>query len=399
MLSVLWISLAATDVLLGALPLGVFWVFFAFAFLTEGSAGKASPKIRLDTKRLAAVCGLMVASALFNLTASKPSSLAYSALFAGYAFWVIQRQDRFSRPTLVRALKCVIALYLASAMANLVLNQLGVVDANAFLLTRAAIDLNAGRVRPQGLSSEPSYAAFIVFIAWLGLVRLRALHVRRGLVFLAWAAAVTSSLVFFQSVYGLILFLVMLSVPFERFIRRYVLVFLAVLLLLIVLASGLQNSSSDYRVFRILAGVYSGELDGWLAEDGSSFFRFGPLIIYLQNANFLDLQIWLGHGAASSSVYFGELFGFHAGKDVETMQLGVLPGYLYDYGIIPFLAFMVFLFKACAGRHVWQARLMVALMLFNANFNTQIIWYAVTVLLLSTVPPPRVGRKRVNEAA
>ena len=381
----LLVSLAATDILLGIASLGIFWVFLAVAALSWHYGARARAPWPASARWLVLVLVLMAASTAVN-GAGRPESLAYAALFGLYGLWLLKAADSFSPDAVAKAMKIILVAYFLSALAATLLIRLGVNDLDSFPLTRVWTNTNSGETRPLGFSSEPSYAAFIVAFCWIVLVRLGRIHPGRRDGFAACTIATLISLQLLGSIYGYLLSVVVLLTTLQLLPRRTRPVVVAVAAVAMLAGYFLLPSDDDSRSLRIFGAVMTGDLDTWLVEDTSSFFRFGPFFTYILSANFGDLQTWLGHGATSASYFFVDLFREHIEQSTETVELGFVPSFLYDYGLLTGAVFIGFAYRLTRGRHRVAIATMMLLLVFNANFSTQMLWFALTCALLSQGP-------------
>lgn len=392
----LLLSLAATDVLIGIQSLGVFWpVLIAVAApLYRQARIFSTPQDSQLRKSLMLVLAGMAISSLIS-GASKPSSLAYALMFFIYGFWLLSTQDVFRANDVRRGMKIIIAAYFCSALAATLVIAMDISGMESFFLTRVWTNINTGEARPLGFSSEPSYAAFIVVLAWMALVRLD--HIRPGARngFALWTGLTLLSLQFLGSIYGYMLAVIVALTSLYLLPKRARRPWLAGGAAVGALATMyIGAGGDDVRSLRILQAVATGDLETWLLEDTSSFFRFGPLFTYLVGANFGDLATWLGHGATSSSYFFVELFRIHIAADNDTVELGLLPAYIYDYGLITGALLLGFLYRTTQGPLRPAMVAIFTLLVFNANFSTQMMWFAVTCALISRQPthPPLASR-------
>ncbi|WP_457427080.1 hypothetical protein [Roseateles sp. P5_E7] len=376
-------TLAATDVLIGIASLGIFWPVFALAVLGDGLAGRLRMRLTSDSRLLVLAMLLMFGSALMA-GAARATTLAYASLFTVYGLWLAANAGTFTTTVVAKAMKAILVAYFVSSLLATLLIQTGQLELKDFLLTRIYIQENTGEARPLGFSSEPSYAAFIVALCWITLLRIGAFgaqHVQR---WLPWTLLAVVSLTMLGSIYGYLLTFIIVGTSAFRFEKRTQLWLLGGLFALLGIAYLFgATPDGDSRSLRVLYAIASGDLDEWLIEDTSSFFRFGPFLTYVLSANFGDPQTWFGHGAGSSGFYFVDLFREHIEKNLDAVELGFVPAFLYDYGLVAAIAFLAFLFRATRGPHRVALILITGLMLFNANFNTQLMWFAVTCAFLS----------------
>lgn len=376
-------TLAATDMLIGIASIGIFWPIFALTALGDGLTGRLRMRLTSDSRLLALVTLLMFGSALIA-GAGRATTLAYASLFTVYGLWLTANAGTLTTTVVVKAMKAILLAYFVSSLLATLLIQTGHLEFNDFLLTRIYIHENTGEARPLGFSSEPSYAAFIVALCWTALLRVGAFGAQHEQRWLPWTLMAIVSLIMLGSIYGYLLTVIIVGTSVLRFEKRTQLWLFGGLFALLGIAYLFGASpEGDSRSLRILYAIASGDLDEWLIEDTSSFFRFGPFLTYILSANFGDPQTWFGHGAGSSGFYFVDLFREHIDINLDAVELGFVPAFLYDYGLVAAIAFLAFLFRATRGPHRVALILVTGLMLFNANFNTQLMWFAVTCAVLS----------------
>lgn len=392
----LLLSLAATDILIGVQALGVFWLVFVMVAIPIYRS--ADTRGTSETVRLRWVlCMVLVAMAVSGLSSatSKPSSMVYAATFLVYGFWLIASLGSFGGSNTAKAMRIIIGAYFCSALVAILFKWFGIEGIENFLFTRLWINTNAGEARPVGFTSEPSYAAFIIVLAWMSLVRLNEIRpgARNGFGF--WTGLTFISLQLYGSIYGYLLGLVVALTSLSLLpkpTRLLSLVGGALLSLFVILFVSMQ--SEEARSFRILTALISGDLETWLIEDTSSFFRFGPLFGYITSANFKDISTWLGHGATSGSYFFTDMFRLHIDAEKDGIELGLMPAFIYDYGFIAGVLFLGFLYRTTQGPFRPAMIAIIVLLIFNANFSTQMMWFAITCALLSSQSMFRVQSPR-----
>jgi len=379
------VTLAATDILIGVQSLGVFWPVFVLVALWHFASKKFHFPIKVTELRRSLIM-VVLAMALASLTSStaKPTSLAYAAMFLIYGFWLLSSIVTFQLVDIAKAMKIIVLAYFASALTATLAIAIGLTGFESFLLTRSWTNMNTGESRPMGFSSEPSYAAFIVVLAWLTLVRLGQIRPmsRNGFVF--WTGLTLLSLQLFGSIYGYLLAMVVVATSISLLPRRTRKLWLiAGSVLGVMVMTYFTFSDNDSRSLRILRAVFSGDLEIWLSEDTSSFFRFGPTFSYILSANLSDVGTWLGHGVASSGYFFTDLFRMQIDADKDTIELGFFPAFIYDYGLIAGALFLVFLYGVTRGPKRSALGATFLMLIFNANFSTQMMWFAITCGVLS----------------
>lgn len=380
----LLISLAATDILIGIQSLGVFWPVFA---LTALWLYRVRPHFSLDSKvygKWLLLVFMVMAISAISSGASRLASLGYASMFFVYGFWLLASLNAFREADTAKAMKVVVLAYFGTAIAAKLVGITGVGGLETFLLTRQWTNENTGEMRPLGFSSEPSYAAFIVVLSWMTLIRLGCVRpgARNG--FGLWTVLTLASLQMFGSIYGYLLGIIVALTALGLLPRAKRLRWTAAGVLLgLFIFPYIILGGDDARALRIFNAIVSGDLDTWLIEDTSSFFRFGPLFNYLAIAKISEPATWLGHGATSASYFFADLFRMHIDDSSDSIELGFLPAYIYDYGLVAGGLMLGFLYQTTRGSFRLAMVAILSLLVFNANFSTQMMWFAVTCGLVS----------------
>lgn len=388
MLFWLIIALSMTDVgiiPIGNVPITPFLLLLPFAHMVRENRPTASADAAIiGIKRaFCALVALMAVSVAANIGHAKPTSVAYSAIFASYAWYLTQTHHAIGKQNSILALKAVLIIYFIFTASTWLLSNAGISTEAFSALLKRVWDPNSGKFRFQGLSSEPSYAAIIVVASYVGLIRLSAI---RGQQRIFWSAIVLIQLMMFSSAYGYLLFFLSLFMEFwnqkKRSLGKYAIPSIGIIAVFFII-SGAEGGG---RLANIITSISSLDLGTWQRLDNSSFMRVGPMVLYIWNLSPLSLSGLLGHGAAASSDYFGDQLGVLAGQFVTTLQVGFIPAFFYDYGLLTAGAFLFFLKRLGGFRLVSPEAAMVLLVLFNANFNTQLIWFVATVLCITRAP-------------
>ena len=109
------------------------------------------------------------------------------------------------------------------------------------------------------------------------------------------------------------------------------------------------------------------------------YFRIAPLLHYVRISDLADLSFYIGHGAAASRKFIvPETYLAYEGDYLG----GFIPAFFYDYGIIGASLILVFIKKLLPGIFSIPTAI-IALVLFNANINTQLFWVIITCLALN----------------
>ncbi|MFH1373070.1 MAG: hypothetical protein ABII79_04675 [bacterium] len=331
-------------------------------------------------------------SSLINLHDAKLTSVIYSGIFL-LTFLVLMNCRRYLPvETFSRTLRAVIILYFANVVISQVLVMTGAADDVLGNIFHRLYDERIGVVRYYGFSSEPSYAAFVVLVSFLGWYSLPGAASRRQL--LLYSALVLYQVVAFSSIYGYLLAVAVAGVIAYRELPRRIFYLLPATLLLVAVMADFQTVvDSGSRVVRIAQALVSGQILSALDLndiDSSLFLRIAPFTEYFNSLNPADYHCYLGHGAMASTSFMTDTFLSHVHPDGDTVRTGFIPAFLYDYGLIGASLVIVLLLRLISGRKFSLAVVIFLAMLFNANFNTQLFWYIVIVFALVGLyqPPP-----------
>jgi len=374
--------LSATDLIfveLGNFGMTPFWAIFGVTLLQSKLGLAARGATAQGFRLLGALGAAFVLTTILSPGGTRETSLALSLAYVSFGFWLLSATHHVGGSEIKKALKGVVLAYLLSSILAYLLILTGQAEGPLAMVGKSSFDINSQTYRIQALSSEPSYAAIVIACCSLGMLRLRAagaLFTRNELAI--WGGGCLLLIVCFESILGYILALVVLTTVLNQKV-------LMVLIAVAAVVAGTMNTiQGDHRIFNILEGMLSGDMDYWMELDGSSFMRFGPLSFFVDNASLKDYTFWFGHGAASSTAFFGDAFGGLAGKDVDTIQAGLIPAFLYDYGLFAAGFLIAFAYLCCQGSYKRQALLLFAATAFNANFNTQLFWFVLAVMALSS---------------
>ncbi len=325
----------------------------------------------------------MVVSFLANRANSEISTAVFSLTWVIYWGWIILIRRLITTHQLRRTLEWVILIYFAFILASFLLTVLNVYELP--LPEFMGRTEGAGGFLPRfyGPTTEPSYAALILGAAWLGICRIAAgedgtTKTRRRIVL----AALFMSLLALQSIYGLLVALLVVSTMLGGFTTRVQRIgFLALGLLALPFLPAFVPP--DTRLGLIIAQIPSMSLYNLQTTDNSAFMRIGPFYEMISNNPIMSMPFWLGHGAGVSEFYFGNIFGYTAGGTITSLNLGFLPSFIYDFGLVSSILVVTYLMLICKGRFSFQARTLVLIALFNCNFNTHLFWFIASCFFLS----------------
>lgn len=354
-------------------PIIIYFIFTRLPFL-----GK--PEAVILTGYLFLVC-------LVNLGEVRWSSFAYSILFCIFFLFINQNQYFISNEYFEKISKTIIYLYLINVVfAQALFFSSGQLEPLDWLL-KGSLNTKTGEMRFQGFSSEPSYAAFVVLVAFLVYNRLTNETRKSKIMILLSVIYLTVS---FNSIYG---YIIAVAIGLDFILRRHIfnkfyqLIFLFITIIGLIVISGL-GISGESRTGELILFILSGNLNlaSLMLIDPSAFMRIGPFFEYLEEMDF-SIQTFIGYGPGASGVHFGSVFSdmidsSAKGYESGTIGSGFFPAFLYDYGIIGAVLMYLLVFRHGMSRIISVESFIIFLMLFNANFNTQLFWYVWAMLFI-----------------
>lgn len=138
------------------------------------------------------------------------------------------------------------------------------------------------------------------------------------------------------------------------------------------------NMESENRLIILIQELdFNNFVDSFISTDLSGAFRIVPNYFYIEQINLLSLNFYIGNGVDYASLYISKLM---PGLENDfNFPGGALPYMLFDYGLLTFLAFSIFL-----GRNILTGRyeifwLFAIFVMINANFNTQLMWIFISL--------------------
>lgn len=313
-------------------------------------------------------------SVLARFNGYRISSYAYTLFFTGiFILMASNIRNALDRDQLKGILRFITWCFFGTMLVQQVCVSLGlpVVNINPEFSARFMAELSWFRVN--SLSSEPSYGATIIVI--IGYVYYCISDGFRGEWLRFWLPAIYLW-IFFNSALATILVPILILVLISG--RRWWLLPLLGLLLVPLL---FIIESENRAILLIQQLDWNNIVDSFLAVDLSGAFRVIPAVFYVQQASPGSADFWLGHGVDYGSDYISRLMpGVESDMDFPG---GMLPFFLFDYGVLCFAVFCTFLHRSISfGNRVafWVIALFV---MVNANFNTQLMWIFITLMYLA----------------
>ncbi|GAA4941866.1 hypothetical protein GCM10023314_13610 [Algibacter agarivorans] len=243
-------------------------------------------------------------------------------------------------------------------------------------------DIRTHIFRYHSLSSEPSYAAIIVFVCFAVLNDL--VKIKKSLIW--YGIIVLYMLLSFKSSMGFLIlgvwFISQITFSKKYFIILGVIIFTGILLFFFTSIGG--KSIDRLREIVFLLFSFKGSfMENLNLIDSSAHARIGPMIYYLQNMDFLYYKTYFGYGAGMSTPYFSTYIYPEAWNTDMIINTGFIPAFLYDFGIIGVSLVFRFIWLLVKFRNAFF-KIIFIIILLNSNFNTQLFWFTITIIALSS---------------
>jgi hypothetical protein len=373
----------------------LFYSFFALVILVIFNF-RSFP--RAKNQELIVVLVFMTISTLLNLESSKITSYFYSIYFAfSFIFFTSVAYKLFTADDYRNLLKALFIIYFVGLLLGQLYVQLNLFTPLSGYSShlphgRFGTLIEDGKYRYYSLSTEPSYAAFIVIILYYSMMKMH--HSNDSLLKkgnLPLFLMLVYMILFFQSAFGIILLGAMVASYFG-FTKRAVLMYLVAFFVFVLISFFKLDVQAIDRVLAIFQKLDIRNLHSLAEVDFTAYFRLAPVLHYLKTIDLTDFHFYLGNGAsASRNLIIPETYLAYQGEFLG----GFLPSFFYDFGIIGAALVLIFI-----GRLLPKSKsvplLIVVLMLFNANFNTQLFWLLLTFLSLNQFYIKNYGTKEVT---
>jgi len=385
---------------------GLVLVIFSFTEITVMQVGKAvitpfhfvvlglvipllitnPAAIKADKLLLGLLAYILLVNAI-NFKGIRTSSFIYTLVFIIEFIMIMAIAKNIKANALKRFFQVILILYFINLCVTTLLIASGLYNLTSGTIFRAYFGM-----RPMGFSSEPSYAAFIVTIAFVCINELKFWKDQRN----SWTYYLLyfGCIILTTSAYGIIYACLYTMVMLWRVIRSYstqmrviivsVIATISIIGLLLLAADGGSPVTRAMKVAAVLVSdmPLTDKIDEIGIEDASAWGRIGPSWLLFQNGNIGDLIF--GHGSGSSGQYFfDQLVGILVNSDREYVDLGIIPGFLYEFGFIGFFLLLSLLFRLLRSNKLFF--LLLISFFVNAGINTQIFWFALTCFSLVAI--------------
>lgn len=148
------------------------------------------------------------------------------------------------------------------------------------------------------------------------------------------------------------------------------------------------------RTFNIINSLFTFSAEKVNDTDHSAAYRFLPFFAYIESIDFSTMSFWLGHGIDASKKYFSTTM-FNISGDIAydtDYNIGGFFGYLYDYGFICGMSFLIFAYKYL--RKNKDTFFLIVWFIINIflPFNSAILWGSLLLVCLMQI----MGKRHEN---
>lgn len=330
----------------------------------------------------------IVSTNLLIHTQVRVTSIIYTILLAFEFLIVYHLMIRSEKKVIEKAFYIIMVSYALNIFLGYVFSSLYLNIGEGFINVHRD---NEGHSRPMGFSSEPSYAAFLLSITYLGFNHLRNHRFDGKTKMMSFLYLV--SIILMQSAYGFIFvavnFLDWVIFLYQRSHRSIRLLFVTIAVAFVAvfpLVIQQMNNSSIARlktVYSVLNDPIidtSKKLKKMQEVDGSAYARIGPTFLLLNLDTELPIDLKIGGGAGAAGQFFKNFMaGILVDDEADKLDIGIIPAFVFDYGIIGSILLLAFILF-CAYNLPLPFWICLILILPNANINTQLFWYGMLVL-------------------
>lgn len=315
---------------------------------------------------------------------TKWSSVIFFICYLNTLAFFASKQNILSRELLEKIIKLIMLVYFINVVVTVALYHTIGISHFLGMIFQISNEINNASVRYQGFSSEPSYAAFIIITCFYVYLLITIDNTKHKL---KWFILICLSILLFGSSYGYLLLLLLLTAILVKRLRVPLPLVLAFAILSLMFLSFLSITIfPDARISRIILNIVNiNNVDSRLfllaisSADSSAFVRTGPLVNYFLSGNLLSLGSIFGHGAGNASSYFLQEIQYMVASN--QVNLGFLPAFPYDFGLVGMLC-LLYLIRQMIGVKFFSWVIVFAMCL-NANINTQLFCFVVSLLCLT----------------
>ena len=132
------------------------------------------------------------------------------------------------------------------------------------------------------------------------------------------------------------------------------------------------------RFNNIFHAIWSIDPTLMYAADSSASARIAPYMFLIHEFDLFDFNFLFGHGVDYANHYFSlMLVGQELGGEIG---IGGLVNFLYDYGLIAFIIFIIYIKRICF-HSFFSYEFIIWLLIYSVNpFNTSLLWASILFL-------------------
>lgn len=242
-----------------------------------------------------------------------------------------------------------------------------------------AID-HLGNVRPLGIASEPSYMVFFVSFAILALYRISKIDAYPPPRVLSYIAILI--LMLSGSIYAYLILCICSVCLIYYLPTRNRLVASFCICIFVIFAIYTTDILKYDRFYLILHHILNNE--NLAGVDTSTYLRLAPFLDSISQLDFLDTKTYMGHGSKYSAYKFAENYSANLPDGKNVLDAGFASAYLVDYGLISYVAIILFVIVITKGYLSYFSRILFLLLSLNANFSTTLFCFALSCLILTS---------------
>ncbi|MFK7808012.1 MAG: hypothetical protein AB8F74_09460 [Saprospiraceae bacterium] len=336
------------------------------------------------------------------------TSVLYTLIYGAEIMILNNLLKKCRLKTIIYTLELIINLYLINLFIGLVLDTLNLRLPGVDMFVRVYYEEGSHEGRPMGFSSEPSYAAFILSVVYLSYSYLRNHTADKRMIVLF--GKIIMCIIFSKSAYGFLFigvlildWVVYLYRSGNPLIQNLIPLFIGIGLFGFSLVSANIENESFVRISKFTTAMFDNTVSGKakmrkLQEaDGSAFARVGPTLLLLDKRDDPSFNFVVGEGAGAAGKFLAKfLVGILVDEGRDTVDTGIIPALVFDYGYIGSLLFLFYIWSAFS-RLTFPFWLLFILILPNANINTQLIWFAIACFSFVNIALENVKKVKKNQ--
>ena len=315
---------------------------------------------------------------LRHMESFRLSTILYSAMFAItylYYWQTIKKSPNFNN-LYVKIIKFLLWIFFITLIVQQVSYFAHIPIFNYRIGENSVLKFNS-------LASEPSYYSKIILLLMMSFITLREIELGHTYnLFINYKRDKSIWFIFFYQMIlsGSSFAIILLALFFIKFIKLKLIIpfiFITGFLGIIIL-------NTDFKPIQRIIGL--GESIITLNEqkmfnaDESGAFRIAPTIYYIKKIDITQLDFWFGYGIDYIRYH---LFSLSDAIDEERgLQVGLFPSFIADFGLIPTILLLIFVFKYAIINKDKIDFIIWLLIAFDASFNSQLFWIA--IILMST---------------